>query len=180
MFLFVRNMFKFLGHNQFLQISEALKKIVLFHDHGFILLRFAILTNHSLVAYIVVYCWLKTRTLLGLADYVVLTQVIVSFSWSFFACSLDHEFWSIFSNISSHLSSNICNEVKAHKSFRSSGRIILVFDISKLHNFVWTCCFKFLYYSSSSDFIHKLQAVYNRKDEHSEETQSLCCKMCIP
>ena len=41
MFLSIRNMFKFLGHTEFLEISAASKEIVLFHDHGFVLLRFA-------------------------------------------------------------------------------------------------------------------------------------------
>ena len=41
MFLSLGNMFKFLGHNQFLEISAASKEIVLFHDHGFVLFRLA-------------------------------------------------------------------------------------------------------------------------------------------
>jgi hypothetical protein len=39
--LFLRNMFKFLGHTQFLEVCTASKEIVLFHDNGFVLLRFA-------------------------------------------------------------------------------------------------------------------------------------------
>ena len=39
--LFLRNMFKFLGHTQFLEICTTSKEIMLFHDHGFVLLRFA-------------------------------------------------------------------------------------------------------------------------------------------
>jgi hypothetical protein len=39
--LFLRNMFKFLGHTQFLQICTTSKEIMLFHDNGFVLLRFA-------------------------------------------------------------------------------------------------------------------------------------------
>jgi hypothetical protein len=34
-------MFKFLGHNQFLEIRTTSEEIVLFHDNGFVLLRFA-------------------------------------------------------------------------------------------------------------------------------------------
>ena len=39
--LFLRNMFKFLGHTQFLEVCTTSKEIVLFHDHGFVLLRFS-------------------------------------------------------------------------------------------------------------------------------------------
>jgi hypothetical protein len=39
--LFLRNMFKFLGRAQFLEICTASKEIMLFHDNGFVLLRFA-------------------------------------------------------------------------------------------------------------------------------------------
>jgi hypothetical protein len=39
--LFLRNMFKFRGHTQFLAICATSKEIVLFHDNGFVLLRFA-------------------------------------------------------------------------------------------------------------------------------------------
>ena len=39
--LFLRNMFKFLGHNQFLAFCATSKETVLFHDNGFVLLRFA-------------------------------------------------------------------------------------------------------------------------------------------
>jgi hypothetical protein len=39
--LFLRNMFKFLGHTQFLEVYTASKEIMLFHDHGFVLFRFA-------------------------------------------------------------------------------------------------------------------------------------------
>jgi hypothetical protein len=39
--LFLRNMFKFLGHNQFLEIRTTSEEIVLFHDNGFVLFRFA-------------------------------------------------------------------------------------------------------------------------------------------
>ena len=41
MFLSLRNMFEFLGHNQFLEICAASKEIVLFHDHGLVLFRLA-------------------------------------------------------------------------------------------------------------------------------------------
>ena len=40
-FLFLRNMFKFLGHTQFLEVCSASKEIMLFHDNAFVLLRFA-------------------------------------------------------------------------------------------------------------------------------------------
>jgi hypothetical protein len=39
--LFLGNMFKFLGHTQFLEIHTTSKEIMLFHDNGFVLLRFA-------------------------------------------------------------------------------------------------------------------------------------------
>ena len=39
--LFLRNMFKFLGHSQFLEFFATSKEVVLFYDHGFVLLRFA-------------------------------------------------------------------------------------------------------------------------------------------
>jgi hypothetical protein len=39
--LFLRNMFKFLGHTQFLEIRTTSEEIVLFHDNGFVLFRFA-------------------------------------------------------------------------------------------------------------------------------------------
>jgi hypothetical protein len=39
--LFLRNMSKFLGHTQFLEVCTASKEIMLFHDNGFVLLRFA-------------------------------------------------------------------------------------------------------------------------------------------
>jgi hypothetical protein len=39
--LFLRNMFKFLGHTQFLEVYTASKEIMLFHDNAFVLLRFA-------------------------------------------------------------------------------------------------------------------------------------------
>jgi hypothetical protein len=39
--LFLRNMFKFLGHTQFLDICTTSKEIMLFHDNGFVLLRLA-------------------------------------------------------------------------------------------------------------------------------------------
>jgi hypothetical protein len=38
--LFLGNMFKFLGNTQFLEICTTSKEIMLFHDHGFVLLRF--------------------------------------------------------------------------------------------------------------------------------------------
>ena len=34
-------MFEFLGRSQFLEICATSKEVVLFHDHGFVLLRFA-------------------------------------------------------------------------------------------------------------------------------------------
>ena len=45
--LFLRNMFKFFGHSQFLEICATLKEVVLFHDNDFILLRFACGFNSS-------------------------------------------------------------------------------------------------------------------------------------
>ena len=39
--LFLRNMFKFLGHSQFLEICATSKEVVLFYDNDFVLLRFA-------------------------------------------------------------------------------------------------------------------------------------------
>jgi hypothetical protein len=40
-------MFKFLGHTQFLEICATAKKIMLFHDNGFVLLRFAFNFSNS-------------------------------------------------------------------------------------------------------------------------------------
>ena len=37
----LRNMFKFLGHNQFLEVCATSKETMLLHDHGFVLVRFA-------------------------------------------------------------------------------------------------------------------------------------------
>ena len=39
--LFLRNMFKFLGHTHLLEVCATSKEIVLFHDNGFVLFRFA-------------------------------------------------------------------------------------------------------------------------------------------
>ena len=39
--LFLGNMFKFHGHTQFLEVCTTSKEIMLFHDNGFVLLRFA-------------------------------------------------------------------------------------------------------------------------------------------
>jgi hypothetical protein len=39
--LFLRNMFKFLGYTHFLEVCATSKEIVLFHDNGFVLFRFA-------------------------------------------------------------------------------------------------------------------------------------------
>ena len=38
--LFLGNMFKFLGDNQFLEVCATSQETMLFHDHGFVLLRF--------------------------------------------------------------------------------------------------------------------------------------------
>ena len=38
--LLLRNRFKFLGHNQFLEVCPTSQETVLFHDHGVVLLRF--------------------------------------------------------------------------------------------------------------------------------------------
>jgi hypothetical protein len=43
--LFLRNMFKFLGHTQFLEFCTTSKEIMLFHDNRFVLLRFAYAFN---------------------------------------------------------------------------------------------------------------------------------------
>ena len=45
--LFLRNMFKFLGHSQFLEVCANSKEVVLFHDNDFVLLRFACGFNSS-------------------------------------------------------------------------------------------------------------------------------------
>jgi hypothetical protein len=39
--LFLRNMFKFLGHTQLPEVCATSKEVVPFHDNGFVLLRFA-------------------------------------------------------------------------------------------------------------------------------------------
>ena len=43
--LFLRSMFKFLCHSQFLEMRATSKKVVLFHDNGFVLLRFGYVTK---------------------------------------------------------------------------------------------------------------------------------------
>ena len=45
MFLSLGNMFKFIGHNQFLAIGPASEEIESFHDHGFVLYRLACCLN---------------------------------------------------------------------------------------------------------------------------------------
>ena len=51
MFLSLGNMFEYLGDNQFLEISEASKEIVIFYDHGFACRDLlTVLTNQSLLA----------------------------------------------------------------------------------------------------------------------------------
>jgi hypothetical protein len=45
--LFPRNMFKFRGHTQYLEICATSKKIMLFYDNGFVLFRFASGCNES-------------------------------------------------------------------------------------------------------------------------------------
>jgi hypothetical protein len=40
-------MFKFLGHIHFVEVYATSKEIVLFHDNGFVLLRFACGCNYS-------------------------------------------------------------------------------------------------------------------------------------
>jgi hypothetical protein len=39
--LFLRNMFKFLGHTQLPEVCATSKEVMPFHDNGFVLLRFA-------------------------------------------------------------------------------------------------------------------------------------------
>jgi hypothetical protein len=39
--LFLGNMFKFFGNTQFLEVCTTSKEIMLFHDNGFVLFRFA-------------------------------------------------------------------------------------------------------------------------------------------
>ena len=55
-------MFKFLGHTQFLEIRTTSKEIMLFHDNGFVLLRFALgyLTNSPLMTLITM-SWLTGK-----------------------------------------------------------------------------------------------------------------------
>ena len=45
--LLLRNIFKYLGHTQFLEICATSKEVVLFHDNDFVLLRFACGFNYS-------------------------------------------------------------------------------------------------------------------------------------
>jgi hypothetical protein len=40
-------MLKFLGHTQFLEVCTTSKEIMLFHDNGFVLLRFAYGFNYN-------------------------------------------------------------------------------------------------------------------------------------
>ena len=107
---------------------------------------FAVLTDHSFVTYIVVF-------LLTENEYAVRSSWVRSSlksSSAFLGLSLLALLIMNFDRYlatyyPSHLSPNICNEEKALNSFCSSGRIIFVFDISKLHNFAWTCCFKLFF-----------------------------------
>jgi hypothetical protein len=46
--LFLRNMFKLLGHTQFLEICATSKEIVPFYDNGFVVLRPARGLNKSI------------------------------------------------------------------------------------------------------------------------------------
>ena len=45
--LYLRNMFKCLGFGQFLEVHPTSQEIVLFHDHGFVVLRFACSSHES-------------------------------------------------------------------------------------------------------------------------------------
>ena len=45
--LFIRNLFKFFGHTQFLEVCPASQEIMLFYDDGFVVLRFACGFNKS-------------------------------------------------------------------------------------------------------------------------------------
>ena len=60
--LFLRNIFKFLGHTQFLQICTTSKEIMLFHDNGFACCDLlAVLTNNPLMALITAMSWLTEK-----------------------------------------------------------------------------------------------------------------------
>ena len=55
-------MFKFFGHSQFLEVWATSKEVVLFHDHDFVLLRFAwALTTHPLTG-LAAMLWLTEKT----------------------------------------------------------------------------------------------------------------------
>ena len=45
--LFLRNVFKYRRHSQFLEICATSKEIMSFHDNGFVVLRFACGFNNS-------------------------------------------------------------------------------------------------------------------------------------
>ena len=84
--LFLGNMFKFLGHTQFQEICTTSKEIMLFHDHGFVLLRFVHgLTNNPLIAFISM-SWL-TGKLDGNArwPYISLRSTGIFLGFSYFA-----------------------------------------------------------------------------------------------
>ena len=114
--LFLRNMFKFVGHTQFLEIRTTTKEIMLFHDNGFVLLRFACSFNwlsiggpfHDVMVDGKVGLKCKMGSYFPKIDnYVRCIFIIRSFS---------DEFRSIFGNILSYLSSNIGNEGKTFNS----------------------------------------------------------------
>ena len=73
-------MFKFLGHTHFLEVWATSQEIMLFHDNGFVLLRFS-LTNNPLVA-VIVMLWLTGKSD-GYPSWAVIPLSLSSLSLSF-------------------------------------------------------------------------------------------------
>ena len=90
--LFLRNMFKFRDHTHFLEVYATSKEIMLFHDNGFVLLRFACGFNQSStgVSYYAFLVDWKVRRIPWLGGYFL--KVSNYFRWLFFACSFGDEF----------------------------------------------------------------------------------------
>jgi hypothetical protein len=90
--LFLRNMFKFPGHTHFLEVYATSKEVMLFHDNGFVLLRFACGFNWSSThgsSCDLILDW-KVGCVHWLGGY--FHKVLGCFRWFFFARSLGDEF----------------------------------------------------------------------------------------
>ena len=110
-------MFEFLDYSQFLEICTASKEVMLFHDNGFVLLWFAGGFNESsndCSTHNVMVRW-KDQGIPQLA--VDITRSIKHHAWLFSTRSFCDEFWCIFGNTLSNVSSNIHDEGETFNSF---------------------------------------------------------------